>query len=293
MVKNFDLESLTSSVLEAYTSRTNSERARQIFSSLISHLHAFVQEVELTEQEWFIGIDYLTRTGQMCDDKRQEFILLSDVLGVSMLVDILNHPRAGLGTESTVLGPFYVDNAPEIPKNGSIIRKDIGAEQVLVRGKVTDQQGNPIAGATLDIWQTSENGFYDVQDAEQPEYNMRGKATSDANGEYGFITERPRPYAVPTDGPVGELLTLAGRHAMRPAHIHFIISAPGFSSVTTHLFCEGDEYLESDAVFATKASLIADFSQCEDQELSDMYGLQTPFTIVSYDFGLVAEERAT
>ncbi len=288
-MRDFTLENLTETVLEEYETNTSDERAKTVFASLIKHLHAFVRDVELTEEEWFAGIDFLTRTGQMCDDTRQEYVLLSDVLGISMLVDAINHARGGKGTESTVLGPFYVEGAPVLSKGASIVKKDVGAEKVLVKGRVTDHDGTPIASAVLDVWQTSDNGFYDVQDAEQPEYNMRGKTASDENGEYAFITEHPRPYSIPTDGPVGELLRAAGRHAMRPAHIHFIITADGYRPMITHLFCEGDEYLNSDAVFATKSSLIADFRRCDDSDIGQEYDLQVPFTIVSYDFGLMPQ----
>jgi len=288
-MRDFTLENLTETVLEEYQNYTENERSKTVFASLIKHLHAFVEDVELTEEEWFVAIDYLTRTGQMCDDKRQEYVLLSDILGVSMLVDAINHPRGGKGTDSTVLGPFYVEGSPVLSKGASIIKKDIGAQQVLVKGRVTDHEGTPIAGAMMDIWQTSDNGFYDVQDEEQPEYNMRGKLMSDEKGEYAFITEQPRPYSIPTDGPVGELLKASGRHSMRPAHIHFIITAEGYKSVTTHVFSEGDEYLDSDAVFATKSSLIADYQTCEDSALAEEYGLPLPFLLVSYDFGLMPQ----
>lgn len=286
-MRDFTLENLTETVLEEYRDHTPNERTRTVLTSMLKHLHAFVKEAELSEAEWFSAIDFLTRTGQLCDDKRQEFILLSDVLGVSMLVDAINHPRGGKGTESTVLGPFYVANAPLLPNGSSVIRKDIGAELVLARGRVTDQKGDPIAGAVVDIWQTSESGFYDVQDSTAPEYNLRGKFNTDDKGEYAFITERPQSYSVPTDGPVGELLAAAGRHAMRPAHIHFIVSADGYQPCTTHVFADGDQYLNSDAVFATKSSLIAEFTECVDQDLGIQYGLQVPFTVFEYDFRLL------
>lgn len=288
-MRDFTIENLTDTVLEEYQTHTKDERSKVIFASLIRHLHAFVKDVELAEEEWFTAIDFLTRTGQMCDDKRQEYVLLSDVLGVSMLVDAINHPRGGKGTDTTVLGPFYVQGSPVLPKGASLIKKDIGAPQVLVKGTVTDHQGAPIAGAMMDVWQTSDNGFYDIQDEGQPEYNMRGKLMTDEKGEYAFITERPQPYSIPTDGPVGELLRASGRHAMRPAHIHFILTAEGYRSVTTHIFTEGDKYLDSDAVFATKSSLIADFQTCEDNELAKEYGLSAPFCVANFDFGLMTQ----
>ena len=265
-MRDFTIDNLTEIVLEEYGSKTEDPRSRQIITSLIKHVHAFVKDVELTEEEWFKAIMFLTRTGQTCDDKRQEFILLSDVLGVSMLVDAINHPKSGKGTESTVLGPFYVSGAPEYENGASIIKQQYASEVALVQGKVTDPDGNPIAGAKLDVWQTAANGYYDVQDQSMPENNMRGIFTTDAEGNYTFVTEKPLSYSIPTDGPVGDLLRTSSRHGMRPAHIHFIVSADGYESLTTHVFSDGDEYLDSDAVFATKSSLIGYYSESDDAE---------------------------
>jgi len=291
-MKDFTIDNLTDAVVEAYTQNAATPRMAQIFESLIRHLHAFAQDVELTEAEWLEGIMLLTDTGQMCDEKRQEFILLSDVLGLSMLVDAINHPKGGLGTESTVLGPFYVDGAPDLETGANIIRRDIGGEVSLVTGRVTDPEGSPISGATLDVWQTSNNRLYDIQDDTAPEWNLRGRIKADTSGNYAFVTEKPTSYPVPTDGPVGRVLSAGGRHAMRPAHIHFIVSADGYETLTTHIFAEGDEYLDSDAVFATKSSLVAAFESCEDEELAAKHGLQTPFSRVAYDFGLMPAAAA-
>ena len=260
---------------------------QRIITSLITHMHAFVKDVELTEAEWFAGIQFLTDTGKMCDDKRQEFILLSDTLGVSMLVDALSHPKTGLGTESTVLGPFYVENAPEQKNGSSIIRRDLSARPTLMRGKVTNAEGAPIAGARVDVWQTSANGLYDIQDKDAPEWNLRGRFTTEEDGSYALVSETPVSYSIPTDGPVGRMLDATGRHGMRPAHVHFMLSAAGYRPLTTHIFVKGDEYLDSDAVFATKDSLVADFEECEDATLAERYGLTTPFTLLEYDFGLM------
>ena len=286
-MRDFTLDNLTDIVLQEYETKTPSPRFRKIVASLISHLHAFVKEVELTEEEWFKAIMFLTRTGQLCDDKRQEFILLSDVLGVSMLVDAINHPKSGKGTESTVLGPFYMEGAPECENGASIIKRDQGGEKALVRGQVTDPEGRPIAGAKLDVWQTAANGAYDVQDPEAPAYNMRGVFTTDEEGRYAFVTEQPRSYAVPTDGPVGELLRASGRHAMRPAHIHLMVSAAGYEPLTTHVFSAGDEYLDSDAVFATKSSLIGAYEESHDAGLAERYQLPVPFSSLKFDLGLM------
>ena len=238
-------------------------RFREVMVCAVKHLHAFVKEVEPTMDEWFQAIQFLTATGQMCDDKRQEWILASDTLGVSMLVDAINHRRPEGATENTVLGPFHVDGAPE-KELGDNICLDGKGKPCVVAGRVTDESGTPIAGAKVDVWQTNDDGFYDVQQpGEQPDMNMRGLFTTDANGAYHYTTVKPLPYSIPTDGPVGKMLTAMGRHAMRPAHIHYIVSAPGYETLVTHIFPSGDPYLESDAVFGVKESLIVDF---EDNE---------------------------
>lgn len=286
-MRDFTIENLTEIVLEEYGSKTKDPRFNKIVTSLISHLHDFVKDVELTEKEWFEAIMFLTKTGHTCDDKRQEFILLSDVLGVSMLVDAINHPKGGAGTESTVLGPFYVEGAPEMEDGASIIKQAYDGEVSLIQGQVTDNNGAPIAGAKLDVWQTAGNGKYDVQDPDMPENNMRGVFKTDAEGCFSFVTEKPLPYSVPTDATVGELLRASGRHAMRPAHIHFIVSADGYESLTTHVFSANDEYLDSDAVFATKSSLIGDYQQSDDADLASKYNLPIPFTHLRFDMGLM------
>ena len=286
-MRDFTIDNLTEIVLEEYGSKTEDPRFRQIITSLIKHMHGFVKDVELTEEEWFKAIMFLTRTGQTCDDKRQEFILLSDVLGVSMLVDSINHPKSGKGTESTVLGPFYVSGAPEYETGASIVKQQYADELTLVQGKVTDPDGAPIAGAKLDVWQTAANGYYDVQDPAMPENNMRGIFTTDAEGNYIFVTEKPLSYSVPTDGPVGDLLRTSSRHGMRPAHIHFVVSADGFEALTTHVFSAGDEYLDSDAVFATKSSLIGHYSESDDTDLAARYNLSVPFSRLQFNMGLM------
>ena len=286
-MRDFTIDNLTDIVLEEYGSKTEDPRSRQIITSLITHLHAFVKDVELTEEEWFKAIMFLTATGQICDDKRQEFILLSDVLGVSMLVDAINHPKSGRGTESTVLGPFYVPGAPEYEHGASIIKQQYGGEVALVQGKVTDPDGAPITGAKLDVWQTAANGAYDVQDTTMPENNMRGIFSTDEQGNYAFVTEKPLSYSIPTDGPVGDLLRTSSRHGMRPAHIHFIVSADGYEPLTTHVFSDGDEYLDSDAVFATKSSLIGYYEKSDDADLAARYNLPVPFSHLQFDMGLM------
>jgi catechol 1,2-dioxygenase len=234
-------------------------RLRQVMESLVRHLHAFVKDVELTQEEWGVAIDFLTRTGQSCDENRQEFILLSDVLGVSMLVDALNNRRPTGATENTVLGPFHVDGVPEY-EMGANITKQGGRETCRFEGRVTDLDGNPVEGARIDVWSDSEDGYYDVQQPDiQPRHNNRGVFTTGPDGRYWFDGIKPVSYPIPDDGPVGQMLGHLGRHPYRPAHMHFIVSAEGYDPITTHTFVAGDDYLTSDAVFGVKGSLIAEF----------------------------------
>ncbi|MCS6938003.1 MAG: intradiol ring-cleavage dioxygenase [Roseiflexaceae bacterium] len=261
-------------------------RLKRIMTSLITHLHAFVRDVELTEAEWFQGIQFLTRTGQMCDDRRQEFILLSDTLGVSMLVDAINHRTNGVATASTVLGPFYREGAAELPY-GASISKDGRGEPAVLTGRVLSTDGTPIAGAVLDVWEANEQGLYEQQDPNQPEMNLRGRFRTDEEGRYKIVAIKPVSYSIPDDGPVGQMLRALGRHPYRPAHIHFIVSAPGHRSLVTHLFVEGDPYLESDVVFGTKESLVVPFVLNESAEEAAQHGIKAPFWTVHYDFVLM------
>jgi len=230
-------------------------RLKQVMASLVRHLHAFVRDIEPTDAEWLAAIRFLTATGKMCDDTRQEFILLSDTLGVSTLIELINNRKSPGATETSVLGPFYVEGAPDLPMGASIIRNDATPE-LRVHGRVHDATGKPIAGAMLDVWQTAPNGMYDVQDPNQPVMNLRGKFTTGADGAYEFLTILPTPYPIPHDGPVGALLTATGRHPWRPAHLHFIVTAPGYRSLTTALYFEDDPYVDSDAVFGVKDALV-------------------------------------
>ena len=287
-MKDFTVENLTEEVIKAYSANAVSPRMREIFTSLITHLHGFVKDVALSEAEWFAAIAFLTATGKKCDDKRQEFILLSDTLGVSMLVDALNHPKGGAGTESTVLGPFFVPGSPDLPFGGDLRRRHLDeAVPCLVTGQVTDQAGKALAGATLEVWQTAANGFYDVQDTSAPEWNLRGCLTTNEQGQYAMVTEKPVSYPVPTDGPVGNMLTAGGRHAFRPAHLHFMVKAEGCEPLVTHVFVDGDPYLDSDAVFATKESLVGEFTTSNDASEAQRFGLPTPYGRLRFDFGLM------
>ncbi len=265
-------------------------RAKFLVDTLVKHLHAFIKEAKPTMDEWMFGIEFLTRTGQISTDWRQEYILLSDTLGVSMLVESLNNHKMSGETESTVLGPFYVKSAPHYP-NGANICLDHKGPPVWVEGRVTDAQGRPIAGATLDVWQANEDGFYDVQQkGVQPEMNLRGVFTSDADGRYFFRTAYPRYYPIPFDGPVGDMLVALDRNHFRPAHLHFIVSAPGYEKVTTHIFTPDCPWLTDDAVFGVKESLIADFKDVDDPEKAKALGLPNPFKSVEWNF-VLAEEK--
>lgn len=290
MTSNTSEDQITQNVLNSMA-QTSDPRLRQVMTGLISHLHAFIREVAPTEEEWMLGIQFLTQTGQMCDEKRQEFILLSDITGVSMLVDIINHRASDGATESTVLGPFYREGAPELPMGATISLDDRG-EPAVVSGRVLSTDGTPIEGALLDVWETNENGLYEQQDPAQPAMNLRGKFRTDHAGRYCFVGIKPVPYPIPTDGPAGQLQHALGRHPFRPAHIHLRILAPGFAAVTTHLFVRSDPYLASDAVFATRDSLVVDFVRSTSADEAARYGVRAPFSLVAYDFVLQPQESA-
>jgi protocatechuate 3,4-dioxygenase beta subunit len=267
-------------------------RLQQILSAITRHLHAAIKEVEPTHQEWFAAIQFLTATGQICTDWRQEFILLSDVLGVTMLVDAINHRRPSGATPNTILGPFYVNGAPRY-ENGADICLDAKGEPTLVRGRVVDIDGKPVAGATLDVWQTNDDGFYDVQQkGVQPEYNLRGLFTTDANGRYWLRTVKPRFYPIPYDGPVGKMLKAVDRHPNRAAHLHFIVEAAEFEQIITHIFTPDCPYLGEDAVFGVKRELVAEFKTVTDPALADRYGMPCPFLLVDWDFVLAPKSAS-
>ena len=232
-----------------------SPRLKEIITALISHLHAFAGEVRLTHEEWAAGIAFLTDAGHITDEKRQEFIMLSDTLGLSMLVDLIDHRPDHGETESTVLGPFYLADAPWRGAGTSIARAQDG-DPLHVSGQVRGEDGRSLSGAVIDVWQASAAGLYDVQDASQPENNLRGRIRADADGRYDFWTVRPVAYPIPDDGPAGRMLRALGRHPWRAPHIHFIVSADGYLPVTTHVFDADGEYLDSDTVFGVKPSLV-------------------------------------
>ena len=246
------------------------ERLRRLAQVLTRHLHAFATEVGLTQGEWEEGIRILTETGHITDDRRQEFILWSDTLGLSMLVDALANPLPSGATESTVLGPFYVPGSPLRPYGASIAEEVAGAP-AWIHGKVLDLDGGPIPGAELDVWQNGDDRLYAVQNAEAPEDHLRGRFTTRDDGSYAFLAVRPVPYTIPDDGPVGRMLAATGRHPWRPAHVHMIVRAPGYRTLATHIFDRESEYLGSDAVFAVKPSLLREFVRrpADDPERPD------------------------
>ena len=279
METGYFIEENSAEVVTGRIADTTDPRFKEIMTVLIHHLHAAVKEIEPTQEEWFQAIQFLTATGDMCDDWRQEFILLSDVLGVSMLVDAINNRKPSGASESTVLGPFHVANAPEL-ELGSNICLDQKGEPMLVKGRVLDTDGTPIVNAKVDVWQANDEGFYDVQQkGHQPDFNLRGVFRTDDQGRYWFNAVRPKFYPIPDDGPVGKMLARMGRHPFRPAHLHYIIEADGFETLTTHTFDPDDPYIHSDAVFGVKESLIAQYMD-KTPEGSDQKQWEVEFDFV-------------
>ena len=282
-MRNLAEHNITDSVINTFANAKDA-RVKAILTSLVKHLHAFIKDVNLTETEWMAGIQFLTATGQMCDDKRQEFILLSDTLGATTTKDLINHRKPEGMTEYTIFGPFYRDGAPDLPLGASIAGETPG-ETVIVSGRVFAPGGVPLANALLDVWQSDSEGFYDVQLPDAP-LNLRGRFRADAEGRYTFRTLKPAYYPIPTDGPVGKMLMAVGRHPYRPAHIHFIAAAAGYKPLTTELFVDGDPYLDSDAVFGVRDSLVVDFVRHDSADEAGQHGVTTPFYTVNYDFVL-------
>jgi hydroxyquinol 1,2-dioxygenase len=283
-MREFDEKSVTAAVL-ARMDECQDARFKQVMTSLITHLHDFVRDVKLTEAEWITAIQFLTDTGKTCTEKRQEFILLSDTLGVSILVITINHPASGGTTDSTVLGPYYWEGAPELPL-GANLAVDVKGEPTYYSGRVLGSDGTPIAGAILDIWSGDGEGTYDMQMEGDVGMKARGRIRTDAQGRYSFRSIKPEYYPVPTDGPVGRMLNKMGRHPMRPGHIHMIVSAEGYHAVTTHLFAAGSQYIDSDAVFGVKESLITAFAKHPAGTAPDGSKIDVPYYTVNYDFRL-------
>ena len=284
--RNLTDEELTRAVLHSFGD-SRSERLQEVVRSLVAHLHAFASEVELTEEEWFAGIDFLTRTGHITDDRRQEFILLSDVLGLSMLVVGLNHATHADATPSTVFGPFFVDGSPPFA-NGDDIANGAPGDPCLVQGRILSVTGEPVAGARIEVWQADDDGFYDVQQDGLDEHRGRGHLDSEPDGRFWFWSVKPQYYPIPSDGPVGELLDAANRSPMRPAHVHFMVSADHYETVTTHVFADGDPYLDSDAVFGVKSELIAPVVHHQPGQAPDGRELDRPYWSITYDIVLAS-----
>jgi catechol 1,2-dioxygenase len=279
-------EENSAEVVIARNARAPDARLAEVMAVIVRHLHAAVKEIEPTTEEWMQAILFLTRTGRMCTDWRQEYILLSDVLGVSMLVDAINNRKPSGASESTVLGPFHVPDAPELPMGADICREAKG-EPMLVSGRILDTAGQPIEGVKIDVWQANDDGFYDVQQKGiQPEFNLRGVFRTGADGRYRFRAVKPKFYPIPDDGTVGDLLKRLGRHPYRPAHLHYILSAPGFETLVTHIFDPDDPYIHSDAVFGVKQSLMAAFRPVTDPAAIAEAGMPGPFLAVEHDFVL-------
>jgi catechol 1,2-dioxygenase len=249
-------DEITAAVVERFEA-CGDPRLREVMQSLVRHLHAFAKEVDLSEGEWQVMIEQLTATGQITDERRQEFILWSDTLGLSMLVDALANQLPEGATESTVLGPFYVPGSP-LRDHGANIAEEEAGVPAWVHGRILSVEGEPL-DAELDVWQNGDNRLYAVQDPDAPEDHLRGRFRTRPDGSFAFLAVRPVPYPIPDDGPVGKMLDATGRHPWRPAHIHMIARAPGHRTVTTHIFDEESEYLDSDAVFAVKPSLLRRF----------------------------------
>ncbi|XDF34836.1 intradiol ring-cleavage dioxygenase [Paracidovorax avenae] len=281
---DIDEWTITQAVLKAQAG-TQDARLRRVLDSLVRHLHDFAREVELTEAEWAQGIDFLTRVGHITDARRQEFILLSDVLGLSTLVTAQNNRRPAGCTEATVFGPFYVADAPVVC-NGDDIANGAHGQPCFVSGTVRGIGGEPVAGATIDVWQSDEDGTYDVQRPGLDHAEGRARLASEPDGRYRFRSILAVPYPIPHDGPVGRLLERTGRHPWRPAHLHFMIQAPGYETLVTHVFRSGGEYLDSDAVFGVRSSLVADWKPHGPGTAPDGTRMDTPFHTLDYDFVL-------
>ena len=256
-MRNLDEHTITQAVLDRFAN-TPDPRLKQIIFSLVQHLHDFARETRLTEEEWFEGIKFLTRAGHMTDDKRQEFILLSDTLGLSMLTVAMNNAKPAGCTEATVVGPFHVENAPHYKLGDDVGNGAIGAP-CFVKGTIKGLGGEPVSGAHIEVWQSDEEGMYDVQKKDLSQAQGRGVLKADENGQYYFKSILAVAYPIPHDGPVGDMLSATKNHPWRPAHLHFMIKAPGYESLITHVFRRDDQYLDSDAVFGVRQSLITDW----------------------------------
>jgi protocatechuate 3,4-dioxygenase beta subunit len=280
-------EQITAQVVSSFEACSD-ERLRELMVAFVGHLHGFARDVGLAPGEWERAIAALTRTGEITDERRQEFVLWSDALGLSMFVDALEHSVSAGATESTVLGPFYVPGSP-LRAYGADIREEEAGVPALVHGRVFDLAHEPIADAELDVWQNGDDRLYGVQRPEAPEDHLRGRFVTRADGSYSFIAVRPVPYPIPDDGPVGAMLQATGRHPWRPAHIHMIVRADGYRTLTTHIFDAASDYLKSDAVFAVKPSLLREFVEHDPQEPDTPAGIRRPWVSVENDIVLAPQ----
>ncbi|MFS8977873.1 intradiol ring-cleavage dioxygenase [Cupriavidus necator] len=283
-MQNLNEDTITQAVL-AQIANTPNPRLARILTSLVHHLHSFAREVQLSEDEWLTAIQFLTRTGHMCNDKRQEFILLSDTLGLSTLTMAMNNRKPNGCTESTVFGPFHVENAPAYPL-GADVANGAKGEPCFVSGVIRGIDGEPVPHARIEVWQADEDGFYDVQYAGLDKFQGRGVLSADEDGHYYFRSIVAEPYPIPHDGPVGDMLRATGRHPWRPAHLHFMIRKDGYQTLITHVFRRGGTYLDSDAVFGVRSSLIADWRRHEPGQAPDGSMMEIPFYTLEYDFVL-------
>ena len=284
-MRNIDENTITDAVLEQMAPAEN-PRFKQIMTSLVKHLHAFAREVDLTPQEWLRGIGFLTEVGHKCTAYRQEFVLLSDTIGLSALVNSINDKRAAeKGTRSSLLGPFYRQDSPKFELGESIARKR-NAQEIGLYGRVTNSAGQPVANASVEIWQTDDEGDYDLQKYDPSEMDLRGHFHTDSEGRYYLRTVAPQGYSIPMDGPVGEMIRAQARHGKRPAHIHFLIGAPGYRELVTALYTAGDPHIESDTVFGVSQSLVCEINGKDAS--SPFPNLPT----IRYDFQLASAKDA-
>lgn len=289
-MRNLDEDTITQAVLER-VGKAPDPRTHAISEAVVRHLHALVREVQPTQAEWTAAVEFLTRTGQTCSGTRQEFILLSDTLGISMLVDAINHRLPSTATATTVLGPFYVQAAPEHAL-GEDISAGMAGSPLLVEGSVSCLDGTPVAGAVVDTWHTDGDGFYDVQGPNGLD-GLAGRARfrADCSGKFWFRSVMPASYPIPDDGPVGDMLKLQGRHPFRPAHVHFMIGATGCQTLVTHVFLAGDPYLDSDAVFGVKDALIRPLEHQEPGRTARGNPVHQPTAALRFDFVLAAAQE--
>lgn len=286
-MRNVTKDNLTD-VFMGYMGEDVNPRLREVMQSLVTHLHDFAKDVNLTHEEWETGISFMERAGEISDEARHEFVLLSDVLGLSSLVDMINSKPEG--TSSSVLGPFHISGAPPLEIGGDMKDRFEG-EVLIAEGIVQDVDGNPIEGASVDIWQTAPNGLYSSQDADQDQFSFHGIQTTGADGRYAFTTVKPVEYTVPTDGPVGDILNATGRHPWRPSHLHFIVKAPGFRSLVTEVFPDDDPYLDQDTVFGVRDDLVMSYQNMPAGSFPDGFALSgkvdEPYLRVDFDLVLV------